>query len=308
MDTKQLTTFITLAKTLNYQKAAAQLQYAPSTLFKHIQMLEQELGVELLHKQGRQLQLTAEGQAFEEHAENILDSYRKAIHSICASHVHDSSLNIGGCEVNTGNSLLRLFAQFTQAYPQARMSMTTSPNMNVPSLVKNDLIDMGFYYSLDGKKLPGMETEPLYMEPVYLLAGKENPIFDREKIAYADLAGMPFVYPHDTCCFVSELLILLRRKGISLGKVTYLGNVHLVVEHVHTENAMTLMPRCAVERFCKAHDMRVIELGDPQIWAWNTLVYKNYESLRPLARELLEHTKQYAQRMLSEDDMLRSDI
>ena len=29
MDMKQLTTFMTLAKTLNYQKAADQLQYAP---------------------------------------------------------------------------------------------------------------------------------------------------------------------------------------------------------------------------------------------------------------------------------------
>lgn len=41
MDTKQLLTMITLSQTLNYQKAAEQLQYAPSTLFKHIQMLEQ---------------------------------------------------------------------------------------------------------------------------------------------------------------------------------------------------------------------------------------------------------------------------
>lgn len=44
MDTKQLLTMITLSQTLNYQKAAEQLQYAPSTLFKHIQMLEQEVG------------------------------------------------------------------------------------------------------------------------------------------------------------------------------------------------------------------------------------------------------------------------
>ena len=47
MDTKQLLTMITLSQTLYYQKAAEQLQYAPSTLFKHIQMLEQEVGAPL---------------------------------------------------------------------------------------------------------------------------------------------------------------------------------------------------------------------------------------------------------------------
>ena len=39
MDTKHLTTFVKLAQTLNYQKAARSLQYSPSTLFKHVQLL-----------------------------------------------------------------------------------------------------------------------------------------------------------------------------------------------------------------------------------------------------------------------------
>lgn len=306
MDMKQLTTFMTLAKTLNYQKAADQLQYAPSTLFKHIQLLEQELGVELFFKQGRQLRLTAEGQTFETHAENILESYRNAIHSISACEIEKSGMTIGGCEINTGNSLLRLFTRFAQTYPNARISMLTSPNANVPQLVKNDLIDLGFFYCIDGKSLPGLETVRLYQEPVYLLAGKDNPILKKENLDYGDLEGMPFVYPHDTCCFVCELLDMLRRKGVELGRVTYLGNMHLVAEHVHAENALTLMPRCAVERFCRTHDMAVLELGEPQIWAWDMLVYKHYESLRPLAKALLRHAAEYAQGMLREDDMLHA--
>ena len=64
MDIKQLLTMITLSQTLNYQKAAEQLQYAPSTLFKHIQMLEQEVGAPLFCKTGRQLALTRQGEAF----------------------------------------------------------------------------------------------------------------------------------------------------------------------------------------------------------------------------------------------------
>lgn len=304
MDMKQLTTFTTLAKTLNYQKAAEQLQYAPSTLFKHIQLLEQELGVSLFVKQGRQLCLTAEGQTFEKHAENILESYRVAIRSIAACSTQESSLTIGGCEIHTGNSLLRLFNAFSQTHPGARISMMTSPNASVPQLMKSDLIDLGFYYSLDGRNLPGLEMMPLYREPVYLLAGRENPVFGKERIDYQDLQGMPFAYPHDTCCFVAELLALLARKGVSLGRVTYLGSLHLVAEHVHKEQALTLMPRCAVEHFCAAHDMRVIELETPVTWAWSTLVYKSLDAMRPLAREMLHQSAAYAQHMLREDHML----
>ena len=64
MDTKQLITFTALVEQLNYQKVADRLNYAPSTLKAHIQSLEEELGVELFQKEGRQLQLTAAGGRF----------------------------------------------------------------------------------------------------------------------------------------------------------------------------------------------------------------------------------------------------
>lgn len=307
MDMKQLTTFMTLAKTLNYQKAADQLQYAPSTLFKHIQLLEQELGVELFFKQGRQLCLTAEGQTFEKHAANILTSYRNAIQSIAACNVQESSLTIGGCEINTGNSLLRLFNQFSRTYPKAHMSMLTSPNANVPQLVKNSMIDLGFFFSIDGKNLPGLEMVPLYREPVYLLTGHDNPIFEKDGLRYEDLQDMAFAYPHDSCCFICELLSLLRRKGVALGKVTYLGNLLLVAEQIHKEHAVTLMPHSAVEHFCSTYDMKVIDLGEPVIWTWNTLVYKNFDSLNPLARALLRQSTEYAQCLLREERALTGE-
>ncbi len=305
MDMKQLTTFITLAQTLNYQKAADQLQYAPSTLFKHIQLLEQELGVDLFFKQGRQLHLTAEGETFCAHAENILRSYHTAVHSISACDIQESSLAVGGCEINTANSLLRLFAQFSQQHPNARMSLLTSPNANVPQLVKNDLIDLGFFYTLDERNAQGLQMQKLYRQPVYLLTAKDHPIQQKKNPGFEDLRGMPFVYPHDTCCFVSELLDGMRRKGVEPGKITYLGSMQLVVEWVHREKAMTLMPHCAVEHFCKTHDMAVIDLGEPFIWAWNTIVYKNYDSLRPMARALLSQGAEYAQRMIREDSVLQ---
>lgn len=304
---KQLITFRTLAKTLNYQKAAEQLQYAPSTLFKHIQLLEQELGVNLFFKQGRQLCLTAEGNTFVEHADKILESYYNAVDSISATQVQESAMMLGGCEVNTGNSLLRLLNQFAQLYPRSRVSLLTSPNTSVPQLVKNDLVDLGFYYCVDGKPQPGLESARLYREPAYLLTTRSNPILQKGRLAYEDLRGMPFISPHDTCCFVAELMALLKRRDVKLGNVTYLGNMNLVVDQVRAEQALTLMPHSAVANFCATHDMAVLDLGQPRLWGWEMLLYKSYESLRPLAKALLRHATDYAQERLREDPMLSNE-
>ena len=306
MDMKQLTTFITLARTLNYQRAADELQYAPSTLFKHIQLLEQELSAALFKKSGRQLQLTAEGVTFREHAENILESYQKALRSISKGDEEERSLTIGGCEINTGNSLLNLFTQFSRKHPDARISMHTSPNANVPSLVKGDMVDLGFYYCTSDKGVPGLQTVRMYQEPVYLMAAKSNPLAQKKGLKYEDLRGSRFVYPHDSCCFVVELMSNLHRRGVEMGKTTFPGSMHLVVEHIHSENAVTLLPHCAAERYCRQHDMAVLDFDEPQIMAWELMVYKNYESLRSPARALLAHSSEYAQRLLRANETLHS--
>lgn len=109
MDIKQLLTMITLSQTLNYQKAAEQLQYAPSTLFKHIQMLEQEVGAPLFCKTGRQLALTRQGEAFLVHANRMVEHYYLALDSVCPAEKLEGTVSVGGCEINIGNSLLALF-------------------------------------------------------------------------------------------------------------------------------------------------------------------------------------------------------
>ena len=301
MDIKQLITFLKLVKTLNYQKAAEQLQYAPSTLCKHIQLLEQELGVPLFCKTGRQLRLTPEGEAFEEHAVQMLDSYRQALSSVRRTDETEGTVAVGGCEINTANSLRALFRPFTAAHPHVRMTMMTSPNAAVLGLVRSEMIDVGYVYSLDEPSYPGVQAISLYREPVFLMADAESPITERKKLRYEDLRGMDFVYPHDSCCFVRELLPRLAHCGVHLGELAYLGGVHLVVESVRGNNAMTLVPYRAVKRFEKVYGLTLLDMDEEPVWAWESVVYKRYEGLTPTARALVHHSVCHARQAVRQD-------
>lgn len=307
MDTKQLMTFLSLCRTLNYQKAAEQLQYAPSTLFKHIQLLEQEFGAPLFCKAGRQLQLTAEGRSFKGHAERMLEEYRQAMDCMAGDEGLDGAVSIGGCELNTANSLLNLLTRFSQSHPRARMNMISSPNAMVPTLVKNDMIDLGFFYSTSEKEYPGLQRCSLYQEPIHLVTSRENPLTRRHGLTYEELAGMSFVYPHDSCCFITEFLSRLRRKNVQLGKLAYLGGMHLVVEQVHKEQALSLIPQCAAERFEQTYDMVKLDMAEEPIWAWETVIFKSYDNLKPIAKSLIRHSISYAQGIMrsSPEGLLR---
>lgn len=189
MDTKEVLTFLTLSQTLSYQRTAEKLQYARSTVFAHIQTLEQELGAPLFIKNGRQLEMTEQGRMFRPYAVRVMSDYQEIMERFTGMKSVNGSVTIGGCEVNTANSLLRALNLFSTKYPQINLRMMTSPNASVPDLVRNDLVDMGYYYSIGHREFPGVQCVDLFEEPVYLVAAKENPMVQRRHVVYEDCGG-----------------------------------------------------------------------------------------------------------------------
>lgn len=61
MNTKYLTTLVTILETGSFQKAATKLNYTQSTVTAQIKQLEEELSIKLFEKIGRQMKLTQAG-------------------------------------------------------------------------------------------------------------------------------------------------------------------------------------------------------------------------------------------------------
>ena len=122
MDTKAVKTFVVLSETLNYQQAAQRLSYAPSTLTGHIHTLEQELGVKLFTKVGRQLELTEEGRGFQESAQRLLMDYDLALRSVVRTD-EELTLGIAGCELIATYAFSPFFDSFLRRCPHIQLSI-----------------------------------------------------------------------------------------------------------------------------------------------------------------------------------------
>ena len=71
MDFNQVRYFLALAETLNFTRAAEQCYVTQPALTQGIKRLENELGGELLHRDGRYTELTDLGRALRSHFEQI---------------------------------------------------------------------------------------------------------------------------------------------------------------------------------------------------------------------------------------------
>lgn len=84
MDTKHIAEFAALAETENFWQTSGELFISQSSLSKHIQSLERELGVTLFRRTTRHVKLTAEGELFLSYARQInslLEEYSVAASS-----------------------------------------------------------------------------------------------------------------------------------------------------------------------------------------------------------------------------------
>lgn len=301
MDTKHLTTFVKLAQTLNYQKAARSLQYSPSTLFKHVQLLEEEMGVSLLAKEGRQLTLTPEGERFLAHAKKILEQYEQMTADMVEDAVIDGTLSVGGCEINTRSGMRTLLETFSQKNPAVRIDMMTGPNANMPSFVKNGLVDVAFYYCIGHDHRPGLKEKFLYKEAAYLAVAPDHPLAHRTGLTCQELEKVRIVYPHDSCCLFVELMRRLKNQGIHPREVSLLGSLELVLDMVSHNEAVTLLPQYALARYEAAGKLVRLDLAEEPIWAWETIIWPEEKLLKGALRAMVQQSAIYAQSLMREN-------
>lgn len=301
MDTKELKTFLALCDTLNYQKAAEKLCYAPSTLNKHVQVLEHELGTRLFAKVGRQIEITPEGAEFRPHAEKILSDYYRAIESLSSTAQMKDSVHIGGCEMTVSNGLVGMFSAFSEKHPEVRIRMKTSANAQVPAMVRAGETELGVYYSAGWMRLPGLQEQRLFREPVRLMTAAGSPLSSRKNIKYEALSGVNFAFPHDDCPAVRGTMNSLIERGVRPGQVNYLGAVPLVIDKVRQGDTVIAVQYSSTERFSALYGLTTLDLDEDDLWLCARLIYRSYNALKPACKALLRHGALYAREKTERD-------
>ena len=301
MNFRILQYFLTVAREGNITKAAELLHITQPTLSRQLIQLEEEMGVSLLAKEGRQLALTPEGERFLAHAKKILEQYEQMTADMVEDAVIDGTLSVGGCEINTRSGMRTLLETFSQKNPAVRIDMMTGPNANMPSFVKNGLVDVAFYYCIGHDHLPGLKEKFLYKEAAYLAVAPDHPLAHRTGLTCQELEKARIVYPHDSCCLFVELMRRLKNQGIHPREVSLLGSLELVLDMVSHNEAVTLLPQYALARYEAAGKLVRLDLAEEPIWAWETIIWPEEKLLKGALRAMVQQSAIYAQSLMREN-------
>ncbi|HSD39534.1 MAG TPA: LysR substrate-binding domain-containing protein [Rhodocyclaceae bacterium] len=188
MEIRQLKYFIAVAEEGNISRAAARLHISQPPLTRHIQTLEEDLGVQLFKRTNWGVELTQAGRLLLEHARNIKAHVELAAHQ--AQQVAKGQL--GRIEVGVyGTAMLnvipRILARFSASHPDVELILQSAPKGPQIEALTQGRIQLAF-----DRHLPESDeiaVELVDREPVMLALNKNHPLASQESIRILDLKG-----------------------------------------------------------------------------------------------------------------------
>lgn len=199
MDIKTLRYFLEVAREENITRAAGKLCIAQPPLSRQLQKLEEELGVQLLIRGKRKIQLTEEGKFLKQQAEEIIAMVERTEHQL--GMVKDSAwgvISIAVTESCGAGVMCDLIQEFHEKYPHIRFQILAGSGDEVSQRLNQNLADIGIMR--EPFDMEQYDREFLKSEPWVAVIGRDSPLA-REKernIPLSMLNGQELILPSRT--------------------------------------------------------------------------------------------------------------
>lgn len=189
MDVQWLREYVQLCKFLNYRKAAEQLFITPSTLSKHVILLEKELGTQLLVRDTHSVALTEDGRLFRDSATKALKELDATIAKLNRSDSLQGELRIGAClrYARLNRILFPLVSQLEQKYPNVKLIMDDIQYRDYRDDLLKGNFDAVFSLRLPTIDEDGLEYLDLFSSPLCAWVSESNPLANRSLVTLDDL-------------------------------------------------------------------------------------------------------------------------
>ena len=174
MTLDQIKTFIVLAKTGNFNRAAETLNVTQSTVSARLKMLEQALGHALLIREHSGCRLTAAGNQFLSHAMNIQMFWQKSLQTVTLRPEFRGVLTVG-TQVSFWDSLVvDWIAWMRDQAPDIALDIQADYSPAQMSRLSDGLMDIGIMYQ--PRHTSGLTIEKLLDDELVLVSTREREV------------------------------------------------------------------------------------------------------------------------------------
>jgi DNA-binding transcriptional LysR family regulator len=209
MELRHLRYFVAVAEELHFGRAAQRLFIAQPSLSIQIRALERAVGVPLLARTNRRVQLTAAGRVFLEGASRTLAEVDRAVHDARRAHRGEiGQLSLGFVGSAAYEALPRLLRAFRSAYPEVELRLQSMTTREQIAALAERRLDVGLLrLPIED---PTLAWRVVTTEPLVAVLPATHPLAGQTTVPLASLADEPFIlYPRADSPRIRDTIIAL---------------------------------------------------------------------------------------------------
>jgi DNA-binding transcriptional LysR family regulator len=258
---------VAVAEELHFRRAAQRLHVSQPPLSTQIRKLEAEVGVELLRRNRRGVELTVAGRALLADARLLLEQADRATERARrAARGELGELRIGF----VGSAIYAVLPEAVRTFrgerPEVHISLRELPTEEQLEALRRDQLDVGFVRAPAAPD--DLRMERVLREPVVAALPADHPLAGEPAVALRELAGESFVlFPRAQARgFHDELMVRLRREGGAARVAQEAPEMQTIIGLVAAGVGVSLVP--ASTRMLARDGVVYRRLRDEEVTAW----------------------------------------
>lgn len=206
--------FVTLVEEAHFWRAAARLKIAQPPLSQAIQRLEAELGVTLIDRSRRSVQLTQPGEVFLKQARKTLQQAELAQTLAIRTGLAKQEVLVGFIGPALYSFIPHLLRQFRSEQADTLFRLFERGTLNQMASLLAGQLDVGFVSSSVGRS-DEFETLPVERSKFVAIVPANSLLANETAVTLTQLADHPFVLPPKAqLVYAPDIITLFQREGV----------------------------------------------------------------------------------------------
>jgi DNA-binding transcriptional LysR family regulator len=247
MELRHLRYFTAVVQWKGYREASRHLYVAQPSISQAVSDLEDELGIKLFSREGRNARLTPEGQVFYEEALKTLAQAETAVATARrAAKGEIGRLGIGLIGAATCMFLPELLRKYKARYPGVALHLEENVPRGQDLAFERGEIDIGFTRTLSADRHSSFSTRVILNEPLLVALPRTRQV-KAERIRIADLASERFVIFQraSSPAAFDTIIRACNDQGFSPNIHNELNNMQTVLSTVEAGEGIAIVPASA---------------------------------------------------------------
>jgi DNA-binding transcriptional LysR family regulator len=233
LDLDQLQTFISIADTGSFTKAADEVHRTQSAVSMQMRRLEERIGKPLFEKDGRMNKLSEEGEKLLSYARRMIRLNRETLAAFDDSCL-EGHIRIGTPDDYADRFLPEIMARFSRSNPRVELSVICEPTFNLVDHIKRGNLDLALV-THDGSR---GQSEVVRREPLLWVTSANHLTHEQD--------SLPLAFGRPTCQWRRNACDALDAMNREYRILFTSWSATVIIAAVMSGLAVSVLPECAL--------------------------------------------------------------